>query len=175
MNISGRCLLREITFAARYLDKIKCDCKQPCSQHVFSVSYSAARWPSSEASLSDCPAGLSPRQCLLYFREHGAFIEVFYEQLNYESLLESEAYGVSSFLRSNTFQLPNLLSDFGGQMGLWMGVSVITISEVGVLFFELFLSLFGYRSKKTERPASHRQSLLRNGSTRPSDGKQITC
>ena len=56
---------------------------------------------------------------MLYKREQGALIEVFFEQLNYESLMESEAYGMS-----------NLLSDFGGQLGLWMGVSVITIFEV---------------------------------------------
>jgi hypothetical protein len=34
-------------------------------------------------------------QCLARYREEGAMIEVYYEQLNYESLLESEAYGVS--------------------------------------------------------------------------------
>lgn len=30
-----------------------------------------------------------------FYRENGAMIEVFYEQLNYEMLTESEAYGVS--------------------------------------------------------------------------------
>lgn len=32
---------------------------------------------------------------LLIFREQGAMVEIYFEELNYESLLESEAYGVS--------------------------------------------------------------------------------
>lgn len=40
-------------------------------------------------------------------------------------------------------QFPNLLSDFGGQLGLWMGVSVITIMEVFILIAELLISLLG--------------------------------
>lgn len=38
---------------------------------------------------------LSPAQCLHFHREQAALIEVYFEQLNYESLRESEAYGVS--------------------------------------------------------------------------------
>ena len=34
----------------------------------------------------------------LKFRDNGAMIEVFYEQLNFEMLTESEAYGVRHFL-----------------------------------------------------------------------------
>lgn len=37
-------------------------------------------------------------------------LEVFYEQLNFEMLIESSAYGVT-----------NMMADFGGQLGLWLG------------------------------------------------------
>ncbi|RCN47433.1 hypothetical protein ANCCAN_06464 [Ancylostoma caninum] len=40
---------------------------------------------------------MAPHHCLMYKREQGAMIEVYFEQLNYESLLESEAYGASVF------------------------------------------------------------------------------
>ena len=56
-------------------------------------------------------------------------VEIYFEQLNYETLLESEAYGVNYILRTDeqnktnvTFQIPNLLADFGGHLGLWMGM-----------------------------------------------------
>ncbi|VDO93537.1 unnamed protein product [Heligmosomoides polygyrus] len=117
--VKRECLKREIQFAMRRPKTVGCKCRQPCSQDVYSVSYSASRWPAVPGDLSGCPVGLAPHHCLLYKREQGAMIEVYFEQLNYESLLESEAYG-----------LPNLLADFGGQLGLWMGVSVITIMEV---------------------------------------------
>ncbi|KAH7715254.1 CBN-ASIC-1 protein [Aphelenchoides avenae] len=90
-------------------------------------------WPAGAASLrSECDASLSAGECLQFHREQGAMVEVFYEQLNYESLQESEAYA-----------LPNLLSDFGGLASLWMGVSMITLIEVGILFSELTLGVFG--------------------------------
>ncbi|KAK5971842.1 Degenerin protein asic-1 [Trichostrongylus colubriformis] len=74
-------------------------------------------------------------------------VEVYFEQLNYESLLETEAYG-----------LPNLLSDFGGQLGLWMGVSVITIMEVFILLFDVIFTIFGL-TKKPRKKHSARKSL----------------
>ncbi|GMT02022.1 hypothetical protein PENTCL1PPCAC_24196, partial [Pristionchus entomophagus] len=121
------------------------------SQLVYSVSYSASRWPtlSSMSGSADCPNGLTPHLCLEYFREQGAMIEVFYEQLNYESLVETEAYGI-----------PNLLSDFGGQLGLWMGVSVITISEVAILILDIVMSILCC-GKETGRKLSSRQRSMR--------------
>uniref|UniRef100_A0A915EJE5 Amiloride-sensitive sodium channel n=1 Tax=Ditylenchus dipsaci TaxID=166011 RepID=A0A915EJE5_9BILA len=105
--ILSECIRTEIRLASRAEN---CECKQPCKQQVYSVSYSCARWPAGVASLSDCDPSLTDNQCLQFHREQGAMIEVYFEQLNYESLMESEA-------------------DFGGQLGLWMGVSVITIME----------------------------------------------
>lgn len=37
-------------------------------------------------------------KCLLLSRANGAMIEVFYEQLNFEMITESEAYGVRRFV-----------------------------------------------------------------------------
>ncbi|KJH50605.1 degenerin [Dictyocaulus viviparus] len=129
-----QCLKREINYATRYSKKIGCKCKQPCSQDVYTVSYSASRWPAVPGDQSGCPNGMAAHHC---FMEQGAMIEVYFEQLNYESLLESEAYG-----------LPNLLSDFGGQLGLWMGVSVITIMEVFILLLDVLLTIFGLTAGK---------------------------
>ncbi|KAE9555485.1 hypothetical protein FO519_001340 [Halicephalobus sp. NKZ332] len=161
------CLRTELKNAA--LD-VNCVCKQPCAQEVYSVSYSCARWPASTSSLSDCDSNLTPGQCLQFYREQGAFIEVYFEQLNYESLMESEAYG-----------FPNLLSDFGGQLGLWMGVSVITIMEFLLLLGELLWRTIGWCCCKKEtsesfkdrryssRMASRRWRPYPNGSLRYQD------
>jgi hypothetical protein len=46
----------------------------------------------------DCDPGLTGGQCLLFHREQSAIVEVYFEQLNYESLQESEAYGVNKSL-----------------------------------------------------------------------------
>ncbi|KAL3093759.1 hypothetical protein niasHT_027030 [Heterodera trifolii] len=126
------CLRREMHSAARSATQPDCVCRQPCREQVFSITYSCARWPSSDLALhGECDPSLSGAQCLQFHREQSAIVEVYFEQLNYESLQESEAYG-----------MPNLLSDFGGQLGLWMGVSVITIMEVGILISELLVLFF---------------------------------
>ena len=42
------------------------------------------------------------------------------------------------------FQIENLLADIGGQLGLWIGVSVMT----GVELLEFVISLFSYFCEK---------------------------
>ncbi|PIO52683.1 hypothetical protein TELCIR_26009 [Teladorsagia circumcincta] len=72
-------------------------------------------------------------------------LEVFYEALNFETLTESEAYGVVK-----------MLADFGGQLGLWSGVSFMTICEFVCLFCELLYMMIlhhynKYKLKKREK------------------------
>ncbi|KHJ85064.1 hypothetical protein OESDEN_15215 [Oesophagostomum dentatum] len=69
---------------------------------------------------------MTETECENYYRLNAAMVEVFYEQLNYELLQESEAYG-----------LVNLIADFGGHLGLWLGFSVITVMEVIVLIVDV--------------------------------------
>uniref|UniRef100_P24585-2 Isoform Short of Degenerin deg-1 n=1 Tax=Caenorhabditis elegans TaxID=6239 RepID=P24585-2 len=110
----------------------KCVCKQSCEEIIHEVTFSCSKWPSGAT-------------------------DVFYEQLNYELLQESEAYG-----------LVNLIADFGGHLGLWLGFSVITVMEVCVLLVDM-ISLF-FKSR-------HEEKLLRQSTKRkdvPEDKRQIT-
>jgi len=109
-------------------ESLRCHCPHPCEQSVYSVSYSASNWPSQPLNVSSivgqCPVG---RPCDEdYLAENGAMVEVFYEALNFETLAESEAYG-----------LVKMMADFGGQLGLWSGVSFMTICEFLFLFSDL--------------------------------------
>ena len=49
-------------------------------------------------------------------------IQVFYEELNYETLTETAAYSFSS-----------LMADLGGVTGLWIGASIVSLLEIVVL------------------------------------------
>ncbi|PAV64804.1 hypothetical protein WR25_01036 [Diploscapter pachys] len=68
----------------------ECICKQPCHENVFETSYSAAAWPAKNVKIgSECPADESTFndsvKCLEYYRENTAYIEIYYEQLNFET------------------------------------------------------------------------------------------
>ncbi|KAF8371199.1 hypothetical protein PRIPAC_77628 [Pristionchus pacificus] len=114
-----------------------CDCKHPCKEVVYSMAFSTSKWPSgSTDQLSDCE-GMSPSECEVFYRKNAAMVEVYYEQLNYELLQESEAYGIV-----------NLIADFGGHLGLWLGFSVITIVEVLALIVDLVQACFRRRQER---------------------------
>ncbi|KAK3722842.1 hypothetical protein QZH41_007800 [Actinostola sp. cb2023] len=62
-------------------------------------------------------------------------IHIFYEELNFEAIEESISY-----------QIENFLSDVGGQLGLWLGVSVLSGVEVVELLALMLIYLFKNRS-----------------------------
>ena len=67
--------------------------------------------------------------CLEMYQENGAFVEVYFENLSYQSLNETAA-----------LTLPTLFSNIGGQIGLWLGMYIISVIEVILLGGQLFLS-----------------------------------
>uniref|UniRef100_A0A0N5B7F1 Degenerin unc-8 n=1 Tax=Strongyloides papillosus TaxID=174720 RepID=A0A0N5B7F1_STREA len=110
----------------------ECHCVQPCTEYAFETAYSAAAWPAINFNIgADCPAVLDitndSKACAEYYRLNTAYIEIYYEQLNFETLKETAGY-----------TLVNLFSDFGGNIGLWIGFSVITVLEVVELLCEIF-------------------------------------
>ncbi|EGT50346.1 hypothetical protein CAEBREN_19751 [Caenorhabditis brenneri] len=101
--------------------KKSCHCTHPCKQDQYTTTYSAAKWPSGSIQ-AQCDNGV--KDCNRYLREHAAMIEIYYEQMSYEILRESESY--SWF---------NLMADMGGQAGLFLGASIMSVIEF--LFFAI--------------------------------------
>lgn len=57
------------------------------------MTYSAANWPSGTTKLMECDS--NDALCMEKYRINAAMIQVFYEELNYQTLAESPAYSVS--------------------------------------------------------------------------------
>ncbi|KFD50581.1 hypothetical protein M513_08530 [Trichuris suis] len=127
----------------------KCKCTQPCHQYVYDISFSAAEWPTPKSHLDSCEG--TTEECQETYRKNALSLEIYFEQLNYEVLKEMQAY-----------QWVNLMADFGGQLGLWMGVSVITIIEVLVLVYEFLKLCCARRKEKFKVDTGHRRSIYDN-------------
>uniref|UniRef100_A0A1I7XUZ3 Amiloride-sensitive sodium channel n=1 Tax=Heterorhabditis bacteriophora TaxID=37862 RepID=A0A1I7XUZ3_HETBA len=120
-------------------------CQQPCNQTVYTISYSEAIWPSQSLNITLGTCEKEPEECNEQYQfvfanallENAAMLEVFYEALNFEMLTESEAYGVVK-----------MLADFGGQLGLWCGVSFMTCCEFVCLVCELLYMIIMHHYKK---------------------------
>lgn len=93
-------------------------------------------------------------------------LNIFYEELNYETITEERSYEVclhffedfalilntarpstsfqASLLTSVLFypQLANFVSDLGGSLGLWIGMSVLSFAEVLELLLLIGYALF---------------------------------
>ena len=118
-----------------------CGCNPPCNEVSYDVSYSLSKWPATG------------------YEGDSAFFDVFYlenfwERFNgtpkYQAMREyfSEANrneSMNDFARLNAYIADSnviitqeredytstqLVSDIGGQLGLWVGISIITLAEV---------------------------------------------
>uniref|UniRef100_A0A914MR23 Uncharacterized protein n=1 Tax=Meloidogyne incognita TaxID=6306 RepID=A0A914MR23_MELIC len=131
-----------------------CHCVQPCTENTFETAYSAASWPAQNFNIGqdDCALVLGNNftmaSCTEYYRKNTAYIEIYYEQLNYEKLKETPGYTAI-----------NLFSDLGGNIGLWIGFSLITVLEIVELVFECF----AYGCKQCiYRPLQRKARMRRN-------------
>jgi len=105
-------------------------CPPPCRQEEFKVRTSYAVWPS-ENYEDYYQAELEKRGKFVWadvgsYRKNVLKVQVFYEELNVELITEERSYELADFA-----------SDIGGQLGLWIGFSVLTVAE----FFEFFALL----------------------------------
>ncbi|KAL9986114.1 hypothetical protein ACROYT_G000194 [Oculina patagonica] len=128
-------------------NKLNCtdSCPPPCSEQGFKMSTSFAIWPSENYEPIYTDNLRKENKILLSkdesHRKNVCKLQVFYEELNLEVITEQRSYEIEDFV-----------SDIGGQLGLWIGFSVLTAAEFLELFMLLFLAtLKTCRAKKTPK------------------------
>ncbi|XP_076466241.1 epithelial sodium channel subunit alpha-like [Babylonia areolata] len=124
-------------------DLLGCDNKCPpsCKETTFSTEVSTGRWPSNATARAfvkklinheSASGGASGNIDIDYLRSNMAQLYIYFKQLNYEQIQTSPAYDWS-----------RLLSDLGGQFGLWLGFSLLTALELVQLVFDVCQHLLG--------------------------------
>ncbi|XP_019621443.1 PREDICTED: acid-sensing ion channel 5-like isoform X1 [Branchiostoma belcheri] len=103
-----------------------CNCSVPCEETKYQVSLSYSTWPNKDA----------PRlfnRSLQDLRENYVSMDIFYQDLNYQT-----------FQQFQTVTVPGMISDIGGQLGFFLGASIITLSEfLEYLILKLIVHRYG--------------------------------
>ena len=144
-----------------------CGCYPACDEVTYDISYSLARWPAggfeNDAAYHDV---FQVEKLLHRFANNKRKMELFADYFNvniYKKLVfpfnfTKRARGMKHLARLNVYiadrnvvkieesedyARSQMVSDIGGQLGLWVGVSIVTLTEVfdllsGVLRFLLY-------------------------------------
>ncbi|XP_030832609.1 amiloride-sensitive sodium channel subunit beta isoform X2 [Strongylocentrotus purpuratus] len=133
-------------------DELECNCPLACRETTYLTSVSSSIWPSDayESTLiekmvkynAEIRRHVVGENASDWTRRNMAKVEIFYDEFNYEHIRQDAAYTI-----------PDLLSDIGGQLGLWLGLSIITIFEFfegAWLLLAFFCSQSGNKTKRSE-------------------------
>ena len=147
----------------------KCNCFPPCDEVAYDVSYSLSKWPASgyegDAAYYDVFGIERFAQ-----RFNNADSQGKYDLFQKYFTVENRGKGMRDFARLNVYIADSnvvktqesadytrnqVVSDIGGQLGLWVGISIITFAEVLELFLDLLR--FATSSKYSSVPTASRE------------------
>ncbi|XP_032891241.1 acid-sensing ion channel 2-like [Amblyraja radiata] len=125
-----------------------CLCKTPCYLTRYNKELSMVKIPSrTSAKYLEKKFNKTEK----YISENILVLDVFFEALNYETIEQKKAYEVAG-----------LLGDIGGQMGLFIGASILTILELFDYLYEVIkdriMDMISF--KKGEEEASHDDNVV---------------
>ncbi|XP_037133086.1 acid-sensing ion channel 1C isoform X1 [Syngnathus acus] len=121
-------------------DNDYCVCQTPCNMTRYGKELSMVKIPSKASAKYLAKKFNKTEQ---YIGENILVLDIFFEALNYEKIEQKKAY-----------EIAGLLGDIGGQMGLFIGASVLTILEIFDYLYEVFKDkVLGYcmRKKRPQR------------------------
>ncbi|XP_032875450.1 acid-sensing ion channel 1-like [Amblyraja radiata] len=101
-----------------------CLCETPCNVTRFGKEISMVKIPSKASAKFLAKKFNKTEQ---YIAENILVLDIFFEALNFETIEQKKAY-----------EIAGLLGDIGGQMGLFIGASILTILEIFDYIYEVF-------------------------------------
>ncbi|NXB88118.1 ASI4A protein, partial [Vidua chalybeata] len=101
----------------------RCSCPTPCNLTRYGKEISMVHIPN-KGSARYLARKYNKNET--YIRENFLVLDIFFEALNYEAIEQKKAY-----------DLAGLLGDIGGQMGLFIGASILTILEILDYIYEV--------------------------------------
>ncbi|KAM6452026.1 acid-sensing ion channel 3 isoform 1-T3 [Liasis olivaceus] len=123
-----------------------CSCQMPCEAVRYSKELSVVKIPSKASAKYLAKKYNRSEQ---YIMENLLVLDIFFEALNYETVEQKKAYEVAG-----------LLGDIGGQMGLFIGASLLTILEIFDYLYEVLRDkLSGYCQSRKEAEQSNGGNL----------------
>ncbi|KAI4543299.1 hypothetical protein MG293_006093 [Ovis ammon polii] len=142
--VARKCGCRMVHMPDALLRKDACRCPNPCASTRYAKELSMVRMPSRAAARY---LARKHNRSEAYIAENVLVLDIFFEALNYETVEQKKAYEMSE-----------LLGDIGGQMGLFIGASLLTILEILDYLCEVFwdrvLGRRFWNRKRPQRPSS---------------------
>ncbi|XP_030348586.1 acid-sensing ion channel 3 isoform X1 [Strigops habroptila] len=127
-------------------DSDYCACRTPCAMVRYGKELSMVKIPSKASARYLAKKFNKTEQ---YIADNVLVLDIFFEALNYEMIEQKKAYEVAG-----------LLGDIGGQMGLFIGASLLTILEIFDYLYEVFRDkLLSFYKEKKKTPRSDSSTL----------------
>uniref|UniRef100_A0A8C5BHK1 Uncharacterized protein n=1 Tax=Gadus morhua TaxID=8049 RepID=A0A8C5BHK1_GADMO len=122
-------------------DNDYCVCETPCNMTRYGKEMSFVKIPSKASAKYLAKKYNKTEQ---YIADNILVLDIFFEALNYETIEQKKAY-----------ELAGLLGDIGGQMGLFIGASILTILELFDYLYEVIKYKLCHCSKKKHKRSSN--------------------
>uniref|UniRef100_A0A7E4ZSQ8 Bacteriophage protein n=2 Tax=Panagrellus redivivus TaxID=6233 RepID=A0A7E4ZSQ8_PANRE len=137
-----------------------CTCKLPCAETNIATTFTLAKAPTNYFSVMNnryVPTSYncyttstfgSTNSCIAWYQQNSVVVSVYFETFDFDSLEETPSYSMSI-----------MLNEFGGQLGLWLGFSIITIIECCCLVVMVCLyAIFGRKVVRRVNPEGAHES-----------------
>ncbi|KAK2516436.1 Asic1 [Columba guinea] len=125
-------------------DNEYCVCEMPCNVTRYAKELSMVKIPSKASAKYLAKKYNKSEQ---YIGENILVLDIFFEALNYETIEQKKAYEVAG-----------LLGDIGGQMGLFIGASILTVLELFDYAYEVSVS-----AQRAQVVLEHRNACVGHG------------